>query len=864
MANYGNSGGDFLNNYLDGLKKMLHRQKEITTDWDREIQSLGESDLLSENTQLKEELAANKAALEKTEQDRALLDTENRQLKSALYEQIYNEKMTLLNMSADKLQAYFQNNAGRETDRLTMFEQTAKRRIDEITATLRENRIALEDEIYEKVAALNELLNKKLTLLREEIAAQDRSLRLATEAQFNQLREEPLTEEQMKKVIKKNNLEALIGLNFLNKVGILLLLIGLITASQYTFTRLPDLYKGIFGLCLGAILLVAGEILNRKRPDVFSLGLTSAGIATLFTTIALSYFQLKIITMYPALLLCVLTTIVAFVLALRYNAQTIAAFALIGGYLPLLSISADKVLVYSAMGYLIILNFFALFIFAQRKWTVSSFLGFFLNVAGTIYIVQLLLEDRSYGPPFTLHDLPALCYVVFAFVIYTLIPICSTYNKRMSFKKAEISLLALNTAISALILYALFYAVGLEDYTGLLAMLFAVLYLNLGGFLQQQMPREKSAQALFYLTGLTFVVLIIPFQFGKVWLSLGWLIEGTALLVYGIAREEAAFRKAGAVIFGLCLAAFWFFDVRNILGTGDFFVYKYTAVTLGSLFILGTAYWKRALSSQGITLFKYGTTLNLWLFSLYMIGKELAAHLTVALKDSAWHGDYLVSALMIVVSFLLAYLIPRISLLSDGVMKGISVFINVVCFIALFSLNFLPPHQGFGSADLPPSLFLTGTTALVLINLLAILAMRDLVSRLVLERKLGLEWYPLIISSYFLFNLTQVLIAQYALDFTNAAISVLYVITALAWIVFGFIKRYAFLRRFGLGLAIMAVAKLFLLDLSFLSAVARIASYFAFGLTLLAISFVYQYFSKKLEIKGAILPDEKTPPNVQL
>ena len=37
------------------------------------------------------------------------------------------------------------------------------------------------------------------------------------------------------------------------------------------------------------------------------------------------------------------------------------------------------------------------------------------------------------------------------------------------------------------------------------------------------------------------------------------------------------------------------------------------------------------------------------------------------------------------------------------------------------------------------------------------------------------------------------------------------------WIVFGFIKRYTFIRRFGLGLSVMSVAKLFLIDLYDLS-----------------------------------------------
>lgn len=848
-------------NNVDSFKKILDKQKEIVTDLDGEIKELEKSDLITENALLKEELVAKKTALEEMSGAKTLLETENKTLKNALYEQIYNEKIAILNTSSEKLEVYFQDNYEQEVNKLTKFEVNTRKRIDEMTTVLRENRISIEDETYQIIGKLNELLNKKITLLREELTKKNWLFRRDMEEQFNKFRQEPLTEEQIKGVVKKNNLESLIGLNFLNKVGILLLLIGIIAASQYTFFKLPDIFKGIFGLTAGAILLVAGEILNRKKADVFSLGITSAGVATLFTTIALSYFELKILSMYPALLLCILTTIGAFVLALRYNAQTIAAFALIGGYLPLLSIANNKVLVYSAMGYFIILNLFALLLSTQKKWTASSFLGFFLNVAGTIYILDIMLGNRPYGAPYTFNDLPTLCYVVFAFVIYTLIPVCSTYFKGLRFKKTEIILLALNTAVSAILLYAVFYAVGLEKFTGLLAVLFAVLYLSLGRFLQRHLYREKSARALFYLTGLTFVVLIIPFQFGKVWLSLGWLIEGTALIVFGIAKEWVNFRKAGAAIFGLCLAAFLFFDVLGsynvIFGYEYLFVYKYLAVTLGTVIILAAAYFKRALSTRAITWFKYGTTLNLWFFLMYIIGEKFATHLAVALENSYWDTDYLVFALMTVVSFLLAYLIPRISLLSDVIMKGISTFIYVLSLLSLLVLNTFTPNQGFWNTNVPSSLLITGSVVLVVINLLAVLAMRDLVSRLVLERKLGLEWYPLIISSYFIFALTEILLTQYHLDFTNAVISIIYVITALSWIIFGFVKRYAFIRRCGLGLAILAVAKLFLLDLSFLSEVARIISYFAFGLTLLAISFVYQHFNKKLEIKGEIIPDEQ-------
>ncbi len=87
-------------------------------------------------------------------------------------------------------------------------------------------------------------------------------------------------------------------------------------------------------------------------------------------------------------------------------------------------------------------------------------------------------------------------------------------------------------------------------------------------------------------------------------------------------------------------------------------------------------------------------------------------------------------------------------------------------------------------------------------------------------------------------------------------ISIIYAVTAFVWIVLGFVKRFTLIRKFGLGLSIFSVVKLFLLDLSDLTEGNRIVSYFALGISLIAISFVYQYFSKRLEIKGGIVDNE--------
>jgi uncharacterized membrane protein len=75
-------------------------------------------------------------------------------------------------------------------------------------------------------------------------------------------------------------------------------------------------------------------------------------------------------------------------------------------------------------------------------------------------------------------------------------------------------------------------------------------------------------------------------------------------------------------------------------------------------------------------------------------------------------------------------------------------------------------------------------------------------------------------------------------------ISILWVAYALAQIVPGFAWKSAALRWQGLILMGVAIAKVFLFDLSFLSNVYRIVSFFALGLVLLCVSFFYQKMAR--------------------
>lgn len=839
---------------VDKLKSILAQQKETLANLESEISRIEASDLVTENQSLKTELSRCQVDLRNEKEHNLVISEDNKKLRNAIYEQLYNEKIQILNSTNKKLEVYYSSNIQGELNRLTSFEKSVKKRIDEMAGTLKQNRIDISDDIYLKLDELKILLNTKVTNARTELQKNSKAFATDRAEEFEKLRREQVTDQEVKGRVKQNNIESFIGLNLINKLGILLLIIGVIAASQFTYFKLPDVLKCIVVFIIGFAMLVAGEILNRKKPNVFSLGLTSGGIAILYVALALSFFKFEVIGKYPALGLSVLITAGAFVLSQRYNSQTISAFAMIGGYLPIFSIDGNKTMIYGAMVYFVILNILALIISGNKKWTITAYIGFCLNVFGSIYTSTIMLEGRSHGTPFTIDDLITIIYITFAFVIYTLIPVVGTIKKKLSFKRSDIVLLALNTVISTLFLYSIFYAVNLSDYTGLLAIAFAVVYMALGKLVEKLMPNEKKAIALFLITGLTFVVLIIPFQFGRVWLSLGWLVEGIAILSYGIYKEIKAFKRTGVIISLLCLWAFGIFDLTNI--DSYLFVYKYLAITVGSIIILGTLIFKNNLDGKGIQIFKYATTINIWIFSLYIIGSKLRDLLSDMLSRSSFDLDYLITAAMVLVSFVIAYFIPRIKVLLDKFMKVISVIIYCIGLVTLFALNFNSPVIGHLN-EVPLSISVIGTIELVVIALLSVFVVRDLVLTLVAEKKFGIEWYPLVISLYFVVILTQNLITQFSLEINNAVISIIYLITALAWITFGFVKRYALIRRFGLGLCMLAVAKLFIIDLSFLSQGYRIVSYFVFGVTLIAISFVYQYFNKRIDTIGGVVLDDK-------
>lgn len=135
---------------------------------------------------------------------------------------------------------YFKSNKNGELNRLTILENSVKFRIDTIVSTLKQNNIDTADEIYRKLDALTELLNERVTAARANAAQVQSTFSEAEWQAFAALKKEQLSDDQVRSVAKKNNIERFVGLNVLNAIGIFLIIIGVIATARYAYVQLPD------------------------------------------------------------------------------------------------------------------------------------------------------------------------------------------------------------------------------------------------------------------------------------------------------------------------------------------------------------------------------------------------------------------------------------------------------------------------------------------------------------------------------------------------------------------------------------------------------------------------------------------------
>ena len=826
----------------DKVQDLIKSQKDILKEYEELFKEINLNDPINENIMLKKEAVDIKKNLTEAEQRIARLQKENISIKISLKEQMVNEKMAILNASQKKIELYFNNHERKGTNQLQALEFSAKSKIHKISNIAAKELKDKDGEISEAINNVKLKLEEMIRLQKERLKESNKTTIEEIRQQYDLLNEEEVSEEALAKKQKHNDIEVKIGLNWINKVGVILLLLGVATAMKYTYSLwFNDYMKGISGFLLGGGLLATGEWFNKKNRNLFALGLCGGGIGVLYLTVFSSYFFLNILSLPISILVSILITMGSIILSKRYNSMTIAGIPLIGGYLPFFSfvliegISGPQV--YIAMGYLVILNLLVLAISLERKWIYINYLSFLLNIPCLIYL-SLHANNKIFG----------IIYGVMTFVMYLGITLAYPIRKNIKLGRLDLVLLGLNTIINCLLVYELLEKAGFGDYKGFLALAYAVSYFVLSKLMFDKTSQEEYVQALFSITALTFSVLMIPFQFGIRWAAMGWLIEAILMLSLSKRKKIDKLELGGWAILGICTLGFFVYDFT--LGWDiKYFAIRYSFLTSGLIYIF-TLYaseyknnqlFKNTKKGQLFNGFKYFIVLNSWVYLLRM-AMRLYDH-NIAFKIPYYYVDFYQTIVAAVVTIVFAYGILKIEAIKDKVVIGISTALLILSNILCLGLNLI--QMGGGQSN--STLRMISVTVLVIYNILVFFSIKDLTIQLIKRKKISFEYYPLAVAIYLLGVITIFLSRQFNLQNISLIISIVFIAMSFLCITYGFKKNYLLIRRFGLGLSIFSTGKLFIFDLYYLSGAAKIVAYFCFGLVLIGISFIYQKLRTSLE-----------------
>lgn len=825
----------------DKVQGLLKSQRDILKEYEKLFQEINLDDPINENIVIKKEMADIKKNLTEAESRIERLRQENLTLRASLKEQMINERAAILNGSKQKMEIYFSNEEKKGINRLQALENSARIKINKLSNMASKEFREKNEEICRAINHVKLEIDEKIREQREGLKAAKEKGIDEMKASYDLLLDEEISEETLAKKQKHNDIEVKIGLNWINKAGIILLLLGVATAMRYTYSLwFNDYMKGISGFLLGGGLLAVGEWFNKKDKNLFALGLCGGGIGVLYLTVFSSYFFLNILSLPVSIIVSVLITMGSIVLSQRYASMTIAGISLFGGYLPFFSFALIEGIsgsqVYIAMGYLLILNLLVLAISLERRWIYINYLSFLLNMPCLIYLSNSASNNYI-----------GIAYGILTFMMYLGITLTYPIRKNVKLRRLDLVLLGLNTIINCLLVYGLFESAGLHDYRGFLALAYAISYFALSSLTSKRTSQESHVQALFSITALTFCILMIPFQFGIKWAAMGWLIEAVLMLAFAKKRNAEKLELGGWVILGICTLGFFLYDFT--LGWGvSYFALKYSFLTIGLIYVF-TLYAPDYMQNQLIKYtkkgkvfsgFKYFTILNSWVYLLRMFHRLYDQYL--AGKIPYPYTSFYELMITAGITILFAYGILRIKAIRDKVVVGIStallIFSNVLC-IALSAFRV----GGYYDT----SLRWMAITTLVIYHVLVFISVKDLTIQLIKRRSLSVEYYPLAMAIYLLGVTTLFLTQQFNLANISLIISIIYIAMSFLCIAFGFRKNYLLVRRFGLGLSIFSTGKLFIFDLYYLSGGGKILAYFCFGIILIGISFIYQRLRTNME-----------------
>lgn len=338
------------------------------------------------------------------------------------------------------------------------------------------------------------------------------------------------------------DLEKFIGENLINKIGVLILVLGISYFVKYAIDRdwINEPARVGVGILAGAIVLGFAHRL-RKNFKPFSSVLVAGAIAIFYFTIAIAFHDYHLFSQTTAFVIMVGITGFSSFIALSYDRLELAILTLIGGFAVPFIVSTGEGNYVVLFTYIMILDAGILAIAYFKKWQVLNLLSFIFTM---LLFAGWMNKDINTEHP---HYMGILGFSAGFYFLFTVMTMIHNLRRGGAFSGAELGMVVSNTFI--------FYGIGLialdgwhPELKGGFTAVVAVFNILYALILFRKFGADRTAVYLLIGMALTFITLAVPVQFAGHNITLFWSAEMVVLMWLGKKSGMVNYRLASVAV----------------------------------------------------------------------------------------------------------------------------------------------------------------------------------------------------------------------------------------------------------------------------------------------------------------------------
>lgn len=676
-----------------------------------------------------------------------------------------------------------------------------------------------------------------------------------------------------------SGLEQLVGGIWLQNLGSVVLLLGvfLMIVWGYTTHRFGPQVLVAGGVAFGLALAWRGDRLARRTPR-FGHALIGLGLGVVYLTLYLGYIRLHVLGAGGALALLALVSFGAIATGLRYRVQAIAAFGVIGAFLPQfmarwLGLPGYEIAPPFLLGYLATIDLLVFALAARAGWSGLDLAAILLSAATWL---------AAFGRPEW--GWPVQAGLAALFTVLGLAPLPRLVRVEGRVRSLDLAVVAV-APLAMLAASAPFLSWADRGQVAMLLFTLALVMLCAALWVDAHRP-ERDLWVPLTAAAALFVTAALERAIGPTYTALAWMAEGVVLLLLGLRARGGWLRAMGHLVLAagtfallerLNRAAWasgaWWFSSGSVLRDLACIVALLTAagrLRQGRAHLVGA---ERHMAGLWTVV---GHALLAWWFS------NEARHLTDVLTEPGGRFQPLSPPVGIslgarrdalATGFSAVAWLAQATVLAWRGTRG--TFTLRVCaaalgLLALLTLAIRPDRAWW--TDLRPFVHAAGLLDLLAVALMAAVALRFASERARLqasERRWGEAWATAASLLLMLWSVREtrhlaqsllrpellaaapvapgLLRREHALGAAFA--SVAWLVQAVALLVLGWVRDSAFLRWSGLTLLGLTLFKFLVFDLQTVDVFWRFLTAIAVGAAMLAFSYAYQRRSRATRAK---------------